>query len=354
MSDKKEIVDTSVSEKPRLLGVDCGTMNLVLAEQNKENNIEISNIRNMYLPLDKSQLTMAELSNIDYVENDDNIFIIGQNAFQFSNMFGQKVKRPMEKGLISPSESDGIDVLTLIMKQLVGTTYNGHVVYSVPAPSIDMNNNITYHEGVFSRIFRELGYTSESFNEAMAIIYSQCRDDKFTGLAFSFGAGMINLALSFRSVPIISFSVARSGDWIDENVAMSLGTVPNRVTVIKENGTDLENYQIGNKKERRLREAIVYYYREVIRYALDMVTNKLNEESGNLELPESMPIIVSGGTSMAKGFMPLFKEVLSENKDFPLTISDVRHADDPLGCVAEGLLIRGLMKTKTSSEKKNE
>jgi len=269
-------------------------------------------------------------------------------------MFGQKVKRPMEKGLISPSESDGIDVLTLIMKQLVGTTYNGHVVYSVPAPSIDMNNNITYHEGVFSRIFRELGYTSESFNEAMAIIYSQCRDDKFTGLAFSFGAGMINLALSFRSVPIISFSVARSGDWIDENVAMSLGTVPNRVTVIKENGTDLENYQIGNKKERRLREAIVYYYREVIRYALDMVTNKLNEESGNLELPESMPIIVSGGTSMAKGFMPLFKEVLSENKDFPLTISDVRHADDPLGCVAEGLLIRGLMKTKTSSEKKNE
>ena len=32
----------------------------------------------------------------------------------------------------------------------------------------------------------------------MAIIYSQCQDNTYTGLAFSFGAGMVNIALSYK------------------------------------------------------------------------------------------------------------------------------------------------------------
>jgi len=349
---KKEIVDTTKPEKSRLVGVDCGTMNIVLAEQNESEEVEISTIRNMYLPLDKSQMTMAELSNIDYVESEESIFIIGEDAYKFANMFGQTVKRPMSKGLISPNEIDGIDVLTLIIGQLLKKTYAGHVVYSVPAPSIDLQNNILYHEGVFKRIFQELGYTAESFNEAMSIIYSQCQDTKFTGLSFSFGAGMVNVALAFKSVPIITFSVARSGDWIDENVAMSLGTVPNRVTAIKEKNTDLSNYKVGSKKERRIREAIVYYYREVIRYSLEKVTDKLEDAAGDLELPDSMPVVVSGGTSLAKGFLPLFKEVLDDYSEFPLNIDQIRHASDPLSAVAEGLLIRGLMRKRSSEAEK--
>jgi len=350
--DKKEVVDTTKPKKSRLVGVDCGTMNIVLAEQNDEGTIEISSIRNMYLPLDKSQMTMAELSNIDYVESDESIYIIGEDAYKFANMFGQAVKRPMSKGLISPGEIDGIDVLTLIIGQLLGKTYKGDVVYSIPASSVDITNNVLYHEGVFGRIFNELGYTASSFNEAMAIIYSQCQDNKFTGLSFSFGAGMCNCALSFKSVPIITFSVARAGDWIDEQSALSLGTVSNRVTAIKERNTDLGNFKVGNKKERRVREAIVYYYREVIRYCLEKVKAKLDEATGELELPESLPIIVSGGTSLAKGFVPLFKEVLEDYSEFPLHISEVKHADDPLSCVAEGLLIRGMMVQKTTESQK--
>jgi hypothetical protein len=60
-------------------------MNIVLAEP-KGKSAEISSIRNMYLPLDKSQVPMAELSNIDYVETDDSVYIIGNDAFNFSNI----------------------------------------------------------------------------------------------------------------------------------------------------------------------------------------------------------------------------------------------------------------------------
>jgi len=347
---KDEIVDTTVQQEKTIIGIDCGTMNLVKAIKNQDEEVEISSIRNMYLPLDKSQLTMAELSNIDYVESDGNIYIVGEDAYRFGNMFGQQVKRPMSKGLISANEVDGIDVLSSIIKQLIGTTYNGHVVYSIPSGSVDSDNNVLYHQNVFKRIFTQLGYTCEPFNEALAIIYSQCRESNYSGIAFSFGAGMLNCNISYRSVPIASFSVARSGDWIDEQVAMSVGSIPNRVTKIKEKGTNLSDYQIGNKKERRTREAIIYYYREVIRYGLDLVKKKLDETTGNIDLPDSMPLIVSGGTSLATGFLDLVKEAIEEYDEFPIDISEIRMAGDPLSSVAEGLLIKGLMTQQKGNE----
>jgi hypothetical protein len=301
----------------------------------------------MYLPLEKSQLAMAELSNLDFVESDDKIYLVGEHAYRFSNIFGQPVKRPMSKGLISPNEIDGIDVLALIMRKLVGTTTNGFCMYSVPAPSVDIQNNIVYHEGLFKRIFTDLGYTSKSMNEALAVIYSQAQEDNFTALSFSFGAGMVNCCLAYRSIPVLSFSVARSGDWIDEQAAISLGTIPSRVTAIKENETDLSNFSVGPKKERRIREAIVYYYKEMIRYSLQMVKDKLSKTTDNLQIPESLSIIVAGGSSLAKGFLPLFTDTVKEyEEDFPFQIKDIKAADDPLGCVAEGLLIKALMENK--------
>jgi intein/homing endonuclease len=191
LGKKNDIVDLTKPTLERVIACDCGTMNLVLAEQ-KGDKAEFSTIRNMFLELEKDQITMAELSNIDFVESDDHVYIVGTDAFNFGNIFGKQVKRPMSKGLISPNEIDGLDVLALIVEKLVGKVHNGKCIYCIPAPSIDTTNNIVYHEGVFKRIFTNLGYQAESMNEAMAVIYSQCQDEQFTGLAFSFGAGMVN------------------------------------------------------------------------------------------------------------------------------------------------------------------
>lgn len=343
---KKEIVDLTKPSQERILGVDIGTMNIVTAEK-KEDKCSFSIMRNMFLPLDKEQLNMAELSNIDFIESDEKIYIIGADAFNFSNIFGKTVNRPMYKGLVSPLEIDSLDVLSLIIEKMVGKTTAGKIIYGVPAVSVDMQNSIIYHEGILKRIFNNLGYYAESFNEAQAIIYSNCQENQFTGLAFSFGAGMVNTVLSYRSVPVISFSVARAGDWVDEQSGLSLNIVPNRITKVKECSMNLEDFQSGNKKERRIRECIVYYYREMIRYTMDRIKEKLSESAGNIELPESLSIVISGGTSMATGFLPLFNQVLSEYKDnFPIKIKDVRLAEDPMTAVAEGLLIKALSKFK--------
>lgn len=341
MPKENDVVDLTKPEVKKIIGFDCGTMNLVSAFQNEKGEIETKMIRNMYLPLEKDQVSISELSNLDHVTDEDSIYIIGEDAYRLANIFGHNVRRPMSQGLISSEDIDGIDVLSLIVEQLVGKTKNGICVYSVPSPSVDKQNDITYHRGVFKRIFSELGYTCMDFNEATAIVYSECQEDNFTGLAFSYGAGMSNVALCYKSTSVLNFSVARGGDWIDESAARSLATVPNRVTSIKEKNTDLSNFKVGSKKERRIREAITYYYRELIHYTLDNIKRKIDKELVNVDLPEALPIIVSGGTSKATGFLDLFKSIVKEH-EFPFEIKEIRNASDPLTAVAEGCLIKAL------------
>ena len=48
-----------------------------------------------------------------------------------------------------------------------------------------------------------------------------------------------------------------------------------------------------------------------------------------------MPIVVAGGTSLVVGFVERLKELTKE--DFPVPVSEIKHADQPLFAVSNGL-----------------
>jgi hypothetical protein len=261
----------------------------------------------------------------------------------------------MKKGVISPRDIDAIDIITMMIKKMIGDTEDGLVVYSVPAQSVDTEiPPVIYHEKVFGKIFENLGFRSKPMNEAMSIIYSECVDTSFTGIAFSFGAGLTNVACAYKGTPTITFSVSRGGDWIDENVAKSVGIVdesdnpiPNRVTSIKEKYLDLSNPGSGKKLNKRMLESLAMYYENMIQYVIKVFIKQIQIKSGGLEIDEEIPIIVSGGTSKAKGFIELFERIFKEHEnDFPYEISEIRHASDPLAAVAKGNMIYALWEEK--------
>jgi len=339
-----------VKEQPKKnntlsIGLDIGTMHLVCARSDKS---DVKITRNVFLPLDSDDIQISELSEISYVESDDNeLFIVGSDAFKYANIFGQKVSRPMEKGLISPREISAIDVLTLMVKELIGNVkgMDAYCSYSIPAQAIDEGRSITYHENVFARILKSIGINYISVNEAMAIIYSECAKEKFSGIGISFGAGMANVAVSYKGVEALSFSTARAGDWIDKETAESLGMVPNRVTSIKEKYMKLSGeVSIKNKKTKRVLEALFYYHKALIDYTVKRIIKEFDDKV-DIEVDESIPIVVSGGTSMPEGFIELFKDVISEY-DLPFELSEIRRAKDPLTAVANGLLIRTISDVK--------
>jgi actin-like ATPase involved in cell morphogenesis len=355
MSKKEDIITDDLSEvvkevdemvnpnRPIAIGLDVGTMN-ICAARSDEKDIRIT--RNVFLKLDPEEINISEMSDISYVSSEDEkeLFIIGQDAFRLSNIFGKEVSRPMESGLISSKEIDAIEVLTLMLQQLIGNLKEKEVFcsYSIPAEAIDAGRSVTYHEKVFGRILSSLGINHTPVNEAMAIIYSECAKENFSGLALSFGAGMANTCISYRGIEALTFSTARSGDWVDQNVASSLNIVPNRVTSVKERNLNLEVgfFKEKNKKTRRILEALEYYYTALIEYTIKKIIKEFDEKV-DVDIDEPIPIIVSGGTSMPKGFLKLFKETFNKY-DIPFDVSGIRHAKNPLTSVSNGLLIRTL------------
>jgi hypothetical protein len=74
---------------------------------------------------------------------------------------------------------------------------------------------------------------------------------------------------------------------------------------------------------------------------------ELVRRTEKLNLPDEIPLVVSGGTSLAQGFMTLFNQLLdSYRSKLPFKLSEVRQAKDPLNAVAEGCLIRALVQLK--------
>ena len=320
-------------------GLDVGTMNLVSARQTGDgNHIETKRIRDAFLDLDPDAKKTLRLSKVDYVEKDGNLIVLGDSALNMANLFKREVRRPLSRGVISAGELDAQQILSLLIQHVVGVPVSEkeHCFYSVPAAPVDDEaQDIIYHQEVFRKILAELGYTPHPMNEAMAIIYSQCAEENFSGLSVSFGSGMGNIALAYQTVKGMDFSVARGGDWIDSHAAKATGSTSARMCAIKEKGVDLAN------PKNRDDEALALYIRALIKYVLENIAIQFRKVQATLDLPEPVPFIISGGTSRAGGFMDVFKEEFEavQKRGFPIKISDIRQAKDPMTAVAEGLLV---------------
>lgn len=319
------------------VGLDIGTMNIVSARQQEDGSVRVRRIRDAFLDLDKEAKRSLKMSKVNYIEKDDVLVVIGDSALTMANLFKREARRPLSKGVISAGELDAQEVLSLLTEQVLGkpAVEGEPCFYSVPASPIDdPNQDIIYHTEVFRKIVTEHGFTATPTNEAMAIIFSQCAEENFSGLAVSFGAGMCNVALAYHASKGMEFSVARGGDWIDTHSAKAVGKTASQMCAIKERGINLVT------PESRDQEAIVLYVRALISYCLQNITAQFKKVQNDVDLPEPIPFVVSGGTSKADGFLDVFREEFAKvQKSFPIDISEVRPASNPLTAVAEGMLV---------------
>lgn len=329
------------AEKPIVMGtgLDIGTMNIVSARR-VGSEIVTSRVRDAFLDLDPGAKRMLKLSGVSYIDREDEgIIVVGDAAMEMANVFGREARRPLSQGLISAGEMDALDVLGVMIKNVLGEpAAKGEACYfSVPAAPVDADRDVVYHEGVFSRIVTECGYTAHPSNEAMAIVYAETAKDGFSGLGISFGSGMCNLALAVSGVEGLCFSVARGGDWIDAGAARATGSTKSRICALKEQGVDLMD------PKGREQEALALYYKSLISYCIDQTMQEFLKIKDRFSLPRPIPIVVSGGTSLAGNFVEFFTEVFEQKrKKFPFEISEIRHASDPLNAVARGLLIQAM------------
>ncbi len=316
-------------------GIDIGTMNIVSAKQDGNETVFVSQ-RNSFVEIDYSDMAerMLSRSEVLHIRKDDNVYVVGDDALNFANIFNEETRRPMKHGILSSEEKSAIPMIKLILEQVVGEPDrpNERIYFSTPADPIDSDLSTLYHQKTLESFLDDIGYDPEPINEGMAVIYSELADHNFTGLGISFGAGMTNVCLSYYAVPVMTFSVARGGDWIDEQTATATGENVDKVTSIKEEDFRLDFTTDAGGVEG----ALSIYYDNLLDYVIENISREVNEE--DVEEGLDVPVVVTGGTSSPPGFEKLFEERLGK-ANIPFSISSVGKANEPLYSVARGALV---------------
>ena len=336
--------DPSPVSTARAVGVDIGTGFISCAEK-EQDNIKFRKIRDAFFKLNPSKFlegsanqfgeSMLKNAGAHYVKVDGVLYVLGDDAFKFASLFHQECLRPMSKGVLNPKQPVSNIMVGELVKAIAGkpTSDSDVLYYCVPAEPIDADFDVEYHKQILGGVFDDLGYKNVNvMTEGLAVVYSELADTQYTGIGMSFGAGMCNIVYSFMGIPVFSFSLSRGGDWIDAHAAQHTDETHNVVTAVKEKA-DFSLYDSTNGIQR----AVSIYYESLLSYVVEQF-KELYERASKRDLPnvtEEMPIVVAGGTSLVMGFVERLKELTAE--DFPVPISEIKHAEQPLFAVSNGL-----------------
>jgi hypothetical protein len=326
-------------------GLDVGTSFIVLASEGVKGKVNYKDFRDAFYvikpttPIATKMIEKGLTGKVFVKDADGSFIILGKDAIEKAVERNDSAKRPMFKGVVSSKEKDARRILTYILKEVVGTPSEPgeKLVFCVPAQPVDQEDDdfdVGYHEDVIVKLLSEVGYSARAINEAEALCYSELDKDDYTGVALSWGAGMVNVCVMLNGEPVVTFSTTKSGDWVDRMASVATGEPDSIVQAEKENG----DFTVGEPNENQVLSAVASYYDRLIDYTTKQLTAAMDGHKSIPKFNDPLPVIVAGGTSKPKGFVDLFSKKLEAN-GFPLPVKEVRHAADPLHAVARGCLI---------------
>lgn len=326
------------------VGLDIGTNMLVAATMDEAGQPIYKRQRDAFFKIvpksdvnRKAIRTALEGRKANFIIEDGDFIVVGEDALIMANERNMNAKRPMSKGVLSPQEKSSLPMLKLIIKSLIGDSDGDtNLVFSVPGDPVDNDFDVYYHTEMVKAYIKEMGFNPTPLNEGFAIAFSELLNDNLTGVSISMGAGMINTTVCYEGDPVVQFSLTKGGDWIDYSAGKAMDINASIIQIEKEEG----NIDIINPSGK-IQEAIAVYYRILIDYALDNILFELERK----KLPafrEPIPLVVSGGLVLAGGFVEKFKQEL-EGRKFPFEISEVRKATEPMLAVAHGCLVASML-----------
>jgi hypothetical protein len=336
-------MSSSATPQPAVKGLDLGTSRIVLAKLNGQ-KVDFTPQLNAFVDIPYSKMTQQMLGreNILHEVEGTHIYTYGNRADEFAKFLNGDTRRPMQSGVINPSEPKNLQVIELLLGHLCGKASPGEkVCFSIPCAPSDNGSEIIFHERTVQSIFEKLGYEAKSVNEGLAVVYSELKESNFTGIGMSFGGGMCNICLAYLGLPVLTVSTTRAGDYIDQSAASVTGETTTTVRLHKENNADADlavNGSAGSSIER----ALSVYYADVIETAVAALQSAMVQSKKLPRFTGPIPIVCAGGTTMAGSFLAKLKSVIART-ELPVAISEVYLAKDPCNTTAKGALVGAML-----------
>jgi hypothetical protein len=321
------------------IGLDVGTSRIVVA-RSVDKNYQYDMQLNAFLTLPYSKLAegLLQRENVFHEVRDSEIVVAGNDAQKFAEVFHVETRRPMQNGVLNPQEPHGMAVLRQILGKLLGKANKEgqKVFFSVPSRTAAGEETVAYHEASVRQALEELGYEGKAIEEGLAVVFGELASANFTGLGISCGSGLCNVCLAVLSVPVMTFSVPKAGDFIDAQASAVTGELATRLRVEKE-----QNFRLNGMNGNRVHNALTVYYDQMITNLVQTLRSHLCAAQRLPKLDQSIPLVLAGGTAMPKGFLEHFSKALKAN-ELPIRLSEVRISSDPLNSTARGALMAAL------------
>ncbi len=318
------------------LGLDVGTSRIVMAHPEGEDFTCRAEL-NGFVTVPYSKLTEKAVrrGGVPHKVTGSQIAIYGNETERFADLLNAEVRRPMARGLLNPSEPDGPHFIREIVASMVGPSDGPRrrLCFTIPAAPLGSEENVTYHEASLREILTGLGFDATSISEGLAVVYAEMESSNYTGIGVSLGGGLCNVCLAYLSVPVLTFSISKAGDFIDSNAAAVTAERANRVRMLKE-----ESFHFNGSYPDKIQQALAVYYDETIRTIVDEMTNAFSRARSIPKLGRPVPLVLSGGSVMPAGFRERFEKALKKS-GFPVALSEVRLAADPRTSAAKGALV---------------
>ncbi|MGJ5815003.1 hypothetical protein [Paludibaculum fermentans] len=327
-------------QQATMIGLDIGTSRVVaVKQQNEQESVQAQ--LNAFVAIPHSKLTENSLKreNVPHSVSDGQLVVFGNESARMADLLGREIRRPMTRGILNSNEPESLQQMEEIVNSVLGDRPEGgaKVCFSVPAPPLGQESNLTYHEATIKQILNQLGFLDvRSVNEGLAVIYSELEDSNYTGIGISCGGGLCNVALSYMSVPVLSFSVAKGGDFIDSSAAGVTGELINRVRIVKE-----ESFHFNGHFADKVQQALTVYYDDMIQAVVQGLKESFQASRNVPKFGRPVPLVLSGGGVMPQGFRDRFEKSIAATS-LPVAISEIRMAKSPLETTARGALIAAL------------
>jgi hypothetical protein len=320
------------------IGLDVGTSRIVMAQRAGE-DFHYESQLNAFVGIPYSKLTASvlEKEGVPHSVQDHTIIVHGNESARFAELMNGEIRRPMTKGTLDAKEPESLNLIRQIILSMTGPAKDHQkLCFTIPASPLGAEGSLTYHESTVRQVLTELGYETKAVNEGLAVIYGELEASNFTGIGISFGGGLCNVAMAYLSVPVLSFSVPKAGDYIDSSAAAVTGERANLIRMAKE-----ESFHFNGFFADKIHQVLGVYYDEMIQ---SVITGLKESLAGARNLPKLMrpiPLVLSGGTALPPGFRDRFEKALKD-VSLPITISEIRLAADPLTTTAKGALVAAL------------
>lgn len=325
------------------VGLDVGTSRIVVARRAGQ-EIQYESQLNAFVTVPNSKITQTafEREKVPHAVLGGEISVHGNESQRFATYVNAEMRRPMTHGVLDAKEPDSLRVIRDLLTSMLAPAANSAIrekqklCFTIPAAPLGAEGTLTYHETTVRQILAELGYQPVAINEGLAVIYGEMESSNYTGIGISCGGGLCNVCLAYLSVPVVSFSVPKAGDFIDTSAASVTGERSHFIRLAKE-----DSFHFNGFFADKIHQVIGVYYDDMIHSLVTALKDAFSKTRNMPSFNRPIPLVLSGGTALPAGFRDRFEKILWE-QDFPIQLSEIRLAHDPLHSTAKGALVYAL------------